>query len=69
MKSYRINFFEHEQADVLRILRQSHDVIIDNIDHTRVGITIEREEADDFYQDLLEKIDHEVYHHKNTNSF
>jgi hypothetical protein len=69
MKNFRINFLENERANVLGILKQSHDVIIDNIDDISVGITIERDDADEFYQELLEKIDHEVYHHKNPNPF
>jgi hypothetical protein len=60
---------EKERTNVLGILKQSHDVIIDHIDDISVGITIERDDADEFYEELLEKIDHEGYHHKNTNPF
>lgn len=68
MENYRIYFEEGEEEDILRILRRSSDVLIDNIHSNSIGITVERDEADLFYVRLLEQIDREVYdfrpHHK-----
>jgi hypothetical protein len=68
MENYRIYFQEGEQDDILRILRRSSDVLIDNINNNSIGITVEREDADTFYVKLLEHLDREVYdfrpHHR-----
>ena len=68
MENYRIYFQEGEQEDILRILRRSSDVLIDNISNNSIGITVERDDADMFYVRLLEHLDREVYdfrpHHK-----
>ena len=68
MENYRIYFEEEEKDDVLRILRRSSDVLIDNMNTNSFGITIERDDAESFYLKLLDNIDREVYafreHHK-----
>jgi hypothetical protein len=68
MENYRIYFQEGEQDDILRILRRSSDVLIDNINNNSIGITVERDDADTFYVRLLEHLDREVYdfrpHHR-----
>lgn len=68
MENYRIYFEEGEQDDILRILRKSSDVLIDNINTNSIGITIEKDDAGLFYVRLLNQIDREVYdfrpHHR-----
>lgn len=68
MENYRIYFEEGEEEDILRILRRSSDVLIDNIHNNSIGITVEKDDADLFYVRLLEQIDREVYdfrpHHR-----
>jgi hypothetical protein len=68
MENYRIYFEEGEQDDILRILRKSSDVLIDNITSNSIGITIEKDDAELFYVRLLNQIDREVYdfrpHHR-----
>jgi hypothetical protein len=68
MENYRIYFEEGEQDDILRILRRSSDVLIDNITSNSIGITIEKDDAELFYVRLLNQIDREVYdfrpHHR-----
>lgn len=64
MENYRIYCQENERAEVLTILRKYNDIIIDNISSTGFGITIEREDAESFYDNLLEEIDREVYKYR-----
>jgi hypothetical protein len=68
MENYRIYFEEGEADDILRILRRSGDVLIDNITANSIGITIEKDDAELFYVRLLDQIDREVYdfrpHHR-----
>jgi hypothetical protein len=61
MENYRIYFEEGEEEEILRILRQYHDVLIDNVNNTSIGITIEKERADPFYVKLMDMIDQQVY--------
>lgn len=61
MENYRIYYQEGEQDDILRILRRSSDVLIDNITSNSIGITVEREDAEWFYARLLDQIHREVY--------
>lgn len=61
MENYRIYCEESERAEVMSILRKYNDVVIDNINSTSFGITIEREDPETFYENLLEEIDREVY--------
>jgi hypothetical protein len=68
MNNYRINFLKNQRDEVLHILRQSNDIIIDNIGDFSIGFTIERDNAEEIYEDLLEKIDHQLYQPKNSAS-
>lgn len=61
MENYRIYCDESERPEIMSILRKYNDVVVDNINTTSFGITIEREDADTFYQNLLDEIDREVY--------
>ncbi|HEY0739950.1 MAG TPA: hypothetical protein VGD40_00760 [Chryseosolibacter sp.] len=61
MENYRVYYQEGEQEDILRILRRSSDVVIDNINHNSIGITVERDDAERFYVQLLDQIHREVY--------
>jgi len=61
MENYRIYFDEPERNAVVRIVRQYNDIIIDNIDNHSIGITIERDDSDVFYKNLMDEIDREVY--------
>lgn len=61
MENYRIYYQEGEQDDILRILRRSSDVLIDNINSNSIGITVEREDAENLYSKLLDQIYREVY--------
>lgn len=61
MENYRIYCQENERAEIMSILRKYNDVVIDNVNSTSFGITIEREDAEAFYNNLLEEIDREVY--------
>ena len=64
MENYRIYCEESEWAEEMAILRKYNDIIIDNISSTGFSITIEREDAEDFYNSVLEEIDREVYIHR-----
>lgn len=61
MENYRIYCDESERAEIMSILRKYNDIVVDNINSTSFGITIEREDPDAFYQNLLDEIDREVY--------
>jgi hypothetical protein len=61
MENYRIYCEENERAEVLTILRKYNDIVIDNIDPTSFGITIEREDPDTLYNAVLHEIDREVF--------
>ena len=61
MENYRIYCEENERAEVMSILRKYNDVVIDNVNSTSFGITIERDDAEIFYHNLLDEIDREVY--------
>lgn len=69
MENYRIYFEEDEKEDVLRILRRSSDVLIDNMNTNSFGITIERDDAQTFYLKLLDRIDREVYSFRQHNKY
>lgn len=64
MENYRIYCEENERAEIMSILRKYNDVVVDNVNSTSFGITIEREDADQFYNQLLEEIDREVYRYR-----
>lgn len=61
MENYRIYCEENERAEVMSILRKYNDVVIDNVNSTSFGITVERDDPETFYNNLLEEIDREVY--------
>ena len=61
MENYRIYCEENERAEVLTILRKYNDVVIDNVDSHSVGITIEADDPETFYQRLLDEVDREVF--------
>lgn len=61
MENYRIYFSEGEKNEILRVLRNHHDIIIDNIDDNSVGITIERDDNGVSYRNLMDEIDREIY--------
>lgn len=61
MENYRIYCEENERAEIMSILRKYNDVIIDNVNSTSFGITIERDNPESFYNNLLDEIDREVY--------
>lgn len=48
----------------MSILRKYNDVVIDNVNSTGFGITVERDNPEAFYQNLLDEIDREVYQYR-----
>jgi hypothetical protein len=64
MENYRIYCEEKERAEVMSILRKYNDVVIDNVNSTGFGITIERDDPDTFFENLMEEIDREVYFYR-----
>lgn len=64
MENYRIYCEEGERAEVMSILRKYNDVVIDNVDSNSFGITIEGDNAMEFYQNLLDEIEREVFHNR-----
>ena len=61
MENYRIYCEEDERAEIMSILRKYNDVVIDNVNSASFGITIERDDPDTFYNNLMDEIDREVY--------
>lgn len=64
MENYRIYCAQNERAEVMDILRRYNDVIIDNMNTTSFGITIEGDNAEALYGELLDVIDREVYQNR-----
>lgn len=64
MENYRIHCEESERAEVMSILRKYNDVVIDNVDSHSFGITIEGDNAEAFYQSLLDEIETEVFRYR-----
>lgn len=64
MENYRIYCEENERAEVMSILRKYNDIVIDNMNSKSFGITIERDDAEIFYSNLLDEIDREVYQYR-----
>ncbi|MGC1242947.1 MAG: hypothetical protein WA874_15260 [Chryseosolibacter sp.] len=64
MENYRIYCEENERAEIMSILRKYNDVVIDNMNSTSFGITIERDDPESFFQSLLDEIDREVYQYR-----
>jgi hypothetical protein len=61
MTNYRIYFDDSERNEVVKILRNYNDVVIDNIDNHSVGITIENDDSEKLYREIMEIIDRDVY--------
>jgi hypothetical protein len=64
MENYRIYCEESERAEIISILRKYNDVVIDNVNSHSFGITIERDNPEVFFNNLLEEIDREVYRYR-----
>ena len=64
MENYRIYCEENERAEIMSILRKYNDVVVDNVDPSSFGITIEREDPAALYEQLLDEIDREVYQYR-----
>ncbi|HEX8038219.1 MAG TPA: hypothetical protein VF490_03690 [Chryseosolibacter sp.] len=64
MENYRIYCEENERAEIMSILRKYNDVVIDNVNSNSFGITIERDEPDALYDQLMEEIDREVFSYR-----
>jgi hypothetical protein len=64
MENYRIYCEENERAEIMSILRKYNDVVIDNVDSHSFGITIEGDNAEEFYQSLLDEIEREVFRYR-----
>lgn len=64
MENYRIYCQPNERAEIMSILRKYNDVVIDNVNSTGFGITVERDNPEAFYQNLLDEIDREVYQYR-----
>ncbi|HYF68334.1 MAG TPA: hypothetical protein VD884_09360 [Ohtaekwangia sp.] len=60
MDTYMVHFEESEMEAVMDILSQSNDIVINNIEPTGIGITIQSDNAEDAYQALLQRIDRQV---------
>ena len=60
MNTYKVYFTEAESAAVLAILDSSNDVVINNLDATGASITIQHDDADLIYEELLQRIEREV---------
>ena len=61
MENYVIRFNEHEREAVLGILSRSNDIVINNVEPTSVGITIQLEESAAAYEALLDQIGRELH--------
>lgn len=67
MKTYHIHCGPPDQQSyqesIVEIIRRHKDVIINKADETVIEITIEKDnpEADEYYQELLEVINHELH--------
>lgn len=61
MENYRVYCEENEREEIMSILRKYNDVVIDNVNTNSFGITIERDDPDTFYNNLMEEIDRDVY--------
>jgi hypothetical protein len=64
MENYRIYCEENERAEIMSILRKYNDVVIDNVDSHSFGITIEGDHAEEFYHQLLDEIESEVFRYR-----
>lgn len=61
MENYKIHYTDETKDVVLDVVKNfSNDIIIDNVSDDGVGITIESDEAELLYQELLEEISRRV---------
>lgn len=68
MENYRIYCEENERAEVMAILRKYNDIVIDNVSSTGFGITVERDDPESFFNDVLAEIDREVISNRQAQS-
>ena len=61
MENFRIYCEENERAEIMSILSKYNDVVIDNVSSNSFAITIEREDADALYEQIVQEIDREVF--------
>lgn len=65
MSTYKIEFNDQTKDDVIKLVKEfSHDILIDHVDHESLTITIESDDAEIIYNDLLQAIGREVYSRK-----
>lgn len=57
MENYIIQCEETEREHVLELLNRSNDIIVNNVEPTRIGITIQLDDAEAAYQNLLNNIE------------
>jgi len=60
METYKIQFEESELEGVMEILGRSNDIVINTIEPTSIGITLQTENAEEAYQALLNQIELEL---------
>jgi hypothetical protein len=60
METFRVHFDERERDTVLTILSRSNDIVINTVEPTSVAITIQKDNANDAYNTLLDQIDREL---------
>lgn len=68
MENYRIYCEGNERAEIMSILRRYNDVVIDNVNSNSFAITIERDDPEALYQELLEEINREVFRYRSEKS-
>ena len=64
MENYRIYCEENERAEIMSILRKYNDIVIDNVDPHSFGITIEGDNAAEFFENLLAELNREVFQYR-----
>lgn len=60
MDTYVIHFDETEMEAVMDVLSQSNDIVINTIEPTSIGFTIQNDDAENAYQALLQQVDRQV---------
>lgn len=60
MENFRVHFDERERDAVITILSRTNDVVINTVEPTSIGITIQRDNANDAYYSLLDQIEREL---------
>ena len=65
MSTYKIQFTDETRDNVIRLVKDySHDILVDHVDDDSITITIESDEAETIYNNLLEAIGRQVYARK-----